>query len=95
MHQALWFTHSSFPLEIRSFDEDCLVFHPGAGDTFVLDAFSGFLLSLLSPAAQDGVQLTSLVAAGLGVAIDQSLHDQVDGCLSDLYGLGLIECDTQ
>ncbi len=82
-------------MEIRHFDEDCLVFHPGAGDTFVLDAFAGFLLGLLSPVAQDSAQLVAGVAAGLGLAVDQTLQDQVDERLSDLYGLGLIECDTQ
>ena len=93
--QAFWFTHSSFPLEIRYFDDDCLVFHSGAGDTFVMDAFAGFLLSLLSPEVQNSTQLAASVARGLGLNLDQTLQDQVDERLSDLYGLGLIECELQ
>ncbi len=87
-----WFSLAAFPLLIRHFGEECLVFHAGAADTFVLDAFAGLLLAQLSVEPRSSHELSVALAHELDLLVDAHLLEQVTSLLSDLYGLGLIEC---
>lgn len=86
-----WLLSSRFPLHIRHWDDDYLVFHPGSGDTHLLDATRYLLLRLLGLTPCCGEDVARRLATELQLDADPDFVSEIKSMLSDLYGLGLIE----
>lgn len=89
--QMGWFSDPAFPLSVRHWDDDYVVYHPGSGDTHLLDASRYLLLSQLGRQAAPAVVIAGRVSSQLGLPDDAEFTEKIETLLSDLYGLGLIE----
>lgn len=86
-----WFSDPAFPLAVRHWDDDYLVYHPGSGDTHLLDAGRYLLLAQLDREPASAAEIAGRLAAQLELPDDSDFTEQVETLLSDLYGLGLVE----
>lgn len=86
-----WLLSSRFTLQIRHWDDDYLIYHPGSGDTHLLDATRYLLLRQLGLEPCAGEIIAQRLAAELQLEPDASFITEIKTLLSDLYGLGLIE----
>lgn len=86
-----WFSDPAFPLSVRHWDDHYVVYHPGSGDTHLLDASRYLLLSQLGREPAPGAAIAERLAAQLELSNDAEFTEKIETLLSDLYGLGLIE----
>jgi PqqD family protein of HPr-rel-A system len=89
--QVGWFSDPAFPLSVRHWDDDYVVYHPGSGDTHLLDASRYVLLTQLAPEPAPAAVIAERLAARLELPDDAEFTEKIETLLSDLYGLGLIE----
>jgi PqqD family protein of HPr-rel-A system len=89
--QVEWFSDPAFPLSVRHWDDDYVVYHPGSGDTHLLDASRYLLLTQLGREPAPVTVIAKRLAARLELPDDVDFTERVETLLSDLYGLGLIE----
>ena len=87
----LWFSDPAFPLSVRHWDDDYVVYHPGSGDTHLLDASRYLLLIHLGREPAPAVVIAERLAVQLELPDDAEFTEKIESLLSDLYGLGLIE----
>lgn len=86
-----WFSDPAFALAVRRWDDDYLVYHPGSGDTHLLDAGHYLLLAQVDPEPASAAEIAGRLAVQLELPEDGDFTGQVETLLSDLYGLGLVE----
>ncbi len=87
-----WRVISSYPLAWRTWDdEEYVVYHPGSGDTHVLNAMSAELLRRMEDASTTRAELVSHCVEVLGIEPDEEFARQIDHLLNELNDLGLIE----
>ena len=89
--QVGWFSDPAFPLSVRHWDDDYVVYHPGSGDTHLLDASRYLLLTQLAREPAPAAVIADRLAAQLELPDDAEFPEKIETLLSDLYGLGLIE----
>lgn len=89
--QVGWFSDPAFPLSVRHWDDDYMVYHPGSGDTHLLDASRYLLLTQLGREPAPAAVIAERLAAQLELPNDAEFAENIETLLSDLYGLGLIE----
>lgn len=75
----------------RWWDHQLVVFHPGSGDTHLLNVVAGEVLESLQQSPADILELTSRVAARLDRGADPPLLPQIQELLKELDALGLVE----
>lgn len=86
-----WCLNPDFPLCVRHWGGEFLVYHTGSGDTHLLDGGRYFVLALLTEQAQGTEQIAERLRAKLELEPHEAETGQVETLLSDLYGLALIE----
>lgn len=89
--QVGWFSDPAFPLSVRHWDDEYVVYHPGSGDTHLLDASRYLLLTQLGREPAPAAVIAERLAARLELPDDVEFTEKIETLLSDLYGLGLIE----
>jgi PqqD family protein of HPr-rel-A system len=90
--QTGWFSDPAFPLRVRHWDDDdYVIYHPGSGDTHLLDASRYLVLSQLGRQAIPTMVIAERLSVQLGLPDDAEFMEKIETLLSDLYGLGLIE----
>lgn len=89
--QVGWFSDPAFPLSVRHWDDDYVVYHRGSGDTHLLDASRYMLLTQLGREPAPAVVIAERLAVQLELPDDAEFTEKIETLLSDLYGLGLIE----
>ena len=89
--QVEWFSAPAFPLSVCHWGDDYVVYHPGSGDTHLLDASRYLLLTQLGREPAPVTVIAKRLAARLELPDDAEFTEKIETLLSDLYGLGLIE----
>ena len=87
----IWQCTDAFPLAIRSWGDDYMVFNPLSGHTHVLDYVGGLMVRTLSASERTSAELHQLVATELDLPPSDDLDAQVDQVLAQLDENGLIE----
>lgn len=86
-----WRIAPDFPIVSRRWDDECLVFHAGSGNTHLLNAVAGAVLTSLDTGPATPEQLVERVAEQLGYQVDAEFTAYVRQTSAELNGLELIE----
>jgi len=93
-----WSIVSDASLRWKIWDEQCLVFNGGSGQTHLLDPVGGLLLRTIEEASSDSEELFYRIAKLLDLDLTADVRSTLELMLRQLDELGLIEpcgCETQ
>jgi len=86
-----WRAITGFDLHWRCWDNECVVFHSGTGDTHLLNYLAAEALQALQENPHTLMELTVRAARVSGVASNEELSQSMAELLNNMYRLGLIE----
>ena len=87
-----WRLMSDQALQLRSWDDEFVVYNNLSGDTHLLGSAAAQVLLKLYQAPSDAITLAESLASLLKVEMmDESLAPQIENLLADLNALALIE----
>ena len=90
-----WRLISSDPLVWKSWDDDeHVVYHPGTGDTHILNDVAAELLFSLDEVSLSCEELAVRCADAFGITSDEAFQRQIQTTLDQFDDLGLIETAT-
>jgi PqqD family protein of HPr-rel-A system len=88
---TVWRRTETQDLPRRWWEDQLVVYHPGSGDTHLLNLVAGEVLESLQQSPANVVELTDRVALRLDRQPDEPLLAQIEQLLHELDELGLVE----